>query len=315
MSEEDLRHAKLNDPLMPPSRAKLAVPFISKDVPAPASEFAQPDVVIGLTFLAYRIQGLRVADFTNAIDTLIRDFESESGPKHERRAAERYAEWLERSGTDGVGNSDVGLGGNSGGFEALSLQSLDRTDEFQMKWLYERWRMLPEFIHWVLDHILFPELMKFQDQKLTASGVDMGGKMLFSRRIGFSGTPSDLLPRDLGKCQFEPGSEGDILSTLTNTDIVSAERLKPAWDASFVLKEIASKKSSDGKGCYYHALIDVGAMITGLSNLEVAKFLVSEESYLVGVEGVVFLDEGDNKMICALACNRFLPDTTLDGTT
>lgn len=41
---------------MPRSRAKLAVPFISKDVPSPASEFAQPDIVIGLTVLAYRIE-------------------------------------------------------------------------------------------------------------------------------------------------------------------------------------------------------------------------------------------------------------------
>lgn len=44
---------------MPRSRAKLAIPFISKDVPSPASEFAQPDIVIGLTVLAYRYEGLR----------------------------------------------------------------------------------------------------------------------------------------------------------------------------------------------------------------------------------------------------------------
>ena len=50
----------------------------------------------------------------------------------------------------------------------------------------------------------------------------MGGNMLFKRRIGFSGTPSELLPRDLGKCAFEPGSEGAIVHTLTSPEIMSA---------------------------------------------------------------------------------------------
>ena len=39
---------------MPRSRFKLAIPFVGKDVPARASEFAHPDVIIGLTVLAYR---------------------------------------------------------------------------------------------------------------------------------------------------------------------------------------------------------------------------------------------------------------------
>jgi hypothetical protein len=34
---------------MPKSRRLVAVPFIGKDVPSHASEFAHPDVLIGLT--------------------------------------------------------------------------------------------------------------------------------------------------------------------------------------------------------------------------------------------------------------------------
>ena len=37
----------------------MAVPFVGKDVPSRSSEFAHPDVVIGLTILAYRYEGLR----------------------------------------------------------------------------------------------------------------------------------------------------------------------------------------------------------------------------------------------------------------
>jgi hypothetical protein len=45
---------------MMPSRLKLAVPFIGKDVPSEASEFAHPEVLIGLTILAYRYEGLHL---------------------------------------------------------------------------------------------------------------------------------------------------------------------------------------------------------------------------------------------------------------
>ena len=42
------------DPHTPRSRLKLAIPFVGKDVPSTASEFAHPDIIIGLTVLAYR---------------------------------------------------------------------------------------------------------------------------------------------------------------------------------------------------------------------------------------------------------------------
>ena len=45
---------------MPTTRKLLAVPFLGKDVPSSASEFAHPDVVIGFTILAYRYEGMRL---------------------------------------------------------------------------------------------------------------------------------------------------------------------------------------------------------------------------------------------------------------
>ena len=46
----------------------------------------------------------------------------------------------------------------------------------------------------------------------------------------------------------------------------------------------------------YHALIDTGALITGLSNFEVACFLLDEG--LEGIDGVAFLNSNDQKWIC-----------------
>jgi len=57
MSPEDQRRAKEDHPNMPRSRFVTAIPFIGKDLPSSSSEFAHPDVVIGLTILAYRYEG------------------------------------------------------------------------------------------------------------------------------------------------------------------------------------------------------------------------------------------------------------------
>lgn len=51
----------------------------------------------------------------------------------------------------------------------------------------------------------FPQVLK-----LTANGQDLGGALLFERRLGFSGTPSDLLPVEMGKCHFEDGDTAQV---------------------------------------------------------------------------------------------------------
>ena len=56
-----------------------------------------------------------------------------------------------------------------------------------------------------LTSSVFPTLMHFQVQKISASGGDLGGNILFERRLGFTGTPSDLLPLSMGKCGFKAG--------------------------------------------------------------------------------------------------------------
>jgi hypothetical protein len=45
MNKGDYERAISADPFMPRTRAKLAIPFVGKDVPSRSSEFAHPDVV------------------------------------------------------------------------------------------------------------------------------------------------------------------------------------------------------------------------------------------------------------------------------
>ena len=85
MSSEQVAAALAEQPLMPLTRAKLAIPFVGKDVPSQSSEFAHPDVVIGLTTLAYRYEGLRREDFDEVLGMLCDRLEGESGAVLERR--------------------------------------------------------------------------------------------------------------------------------------------------------------------------------------------------------------------------------------
>ena len=43
-------------------------------------------------------------------------------------------------------------------------------------------------------HTVFRKLMVYQKLKLSASGQDIGGGNLFTRAMGFSGTPDVMLP-------------------------------------------------------------------------------------------------------------------------
>lgn len=47
--------------------------------------------------------------------------------------------------------------------------------------------------------------------------------LVFGRRMGFSGTPSDLIPVEFGKCCFEEGDDGKVIHTLTSPAIVNYE--------------------------------------------------------------------------------------------
>lgn len=53
-----------------------------QDVPSRSSEFAHPDVIIGLTVLAYRYEGLRWTDFDEVVKMLVTTYGKEVGSNH-----------------------------------------------------------------------------------------------------------------------------------------------------------------------------------------------------------------------------------------
>ena len=322
------------DPKSPPSRQLMAVPFVGKDVPSRASEFAHPDVLIGLTVLAYRYEGVRQADLHRVIVQLKTDMSRQVGPRDQRPASALFQKWIAlgraaavaeaegvpgspgrggRStppGSPGRGGGSVrspGRGsprnstsprssGSGGAFDpsaansaVLPLALFQPNDPLQMTRLFSLLRKLPDLIHFYLCQHVFPATMNFQHMKISACGHELGSSILFDRRIGFSGTPSNLLPVDLGNCLYEPGSDGKIISTLTSSSITEAE-IKTHWTARSLLRDVATANPP------FHALIDTGALITGMDNLEVARFMLLHLP-AAQFDGVVYLDRSDRQMI------------------
>jgi hypothetical protein len=184
---------------------------------------------------------------------------------------------------------------------------------------------------------VLPSLLRHQSDKLTASGCDLGNGTLFGLQLGFSGTPSNLLPWGMGPCIFEPGSSAQVGAGSAARMGTPAERLPLSRPTSFcrwlrmhadqrgcpfparclflrrlcgqVMRVLADsrvmghtilrrwsllgllKRVAQSTQPRFHALIDIGALITGLPNVEVARTLL--HFGLAGLDGVVFLDDSD----------------------
>ncbi len=128
----------------------------------------------------------------------------------------------------------------------------------------------------------------FAVRLLTSSSCLPSGDILFGRRLGFSGTPSDLLPLELGSCNYERGSDGKVIHVLTSPRVVT-HSIQSNWSVQGLLRSIARADPP------FHVLIDTGALITGMSNEEVAAFLLAHG--LSHMLGVVFLDQNDQQQI------------------
>ena len=227
-------------------------------VPSRASEFAHVDIIIGLTILAYRYEGLRLVDFESDVVGLLRtEFEKEVGPFHLRKSAQLYVEWVAQAGGVIKGSPAAADGSVDEELVVVPLWLLKQSNDEQMGKLFRLLRKLPSTIHHYLENVIFPTFMMQQGLKLSASGQELGGAMLFDKRVGFSGTPSDLLPLELGRCGYERGSDGKMVYVLTDPEIVGVQRAPDDWNVGSLIHTIATSEP------HFNALIDTGALITG----------------------------------------------------
>ena len=157
-------------------------------MPSPSSEYAHPDVVIGLTVLAYRYEGLRRTDFEEILSQLYAGLTAETGEILERPSALRWRTWVEDAGgllctkqkalqeaaASGPSDDPVAIvreaSGSLWGLQedkgpkrrVLPLHLLERTNEGQMASLFQMLRTTPSVVEWYLDTLIFPAHLRFQ---------------------------------------------------------------------------------------------------------------------------------------------------------
>ena len=161
----------------------VSVPFLAKDVPSERSEFAHPDIVIGLAYLSYFYEGLRLCDVERLLKMLVRDVSMERGPPEARPTSKLFESFLSSS------NSNVAA---TRAVPPIHLLNLERPGVLND--VHRAISRNHNAIEFYLDKIVFPTTLKFASRKLTASGQELGNKILFSLCLGFTGTSDDLLP-------------------------------------------------------------------------------------------------------------------------
>ena len=288
---------------VPKTRLKLAVPFTGLDTPSRASEFAHADCVIGLSILAYRYSGLRNSDFRDLFDVLTASFRAQVGPPRRRAASVMYEEWVHAaSGTIRGVDAPAGAGDEDFDVEAyeardcVQLRHLQKSNREQMSKLYRLLKQQPATIHHYLSALIFPEFTK---QQAEAQRQRPGRRRRHADRLAHRLLRHAERPaaEGAGSCDYARGDDGNCIATVLDPDVMSYELLRDHWTVEGILDRIAT-----GRDPQVHALIDTGALITGYSNLQVAKELFRRG--LGWCDGCVYLDDEDRKMVLVRATGR-----------
>ena len=119
------------------------------------------------------------------------------------------------------------------------LEWLDCRDSAQLDLAYEVLKSSPFLMEFYL-HELFPRLLRHCDSKLSANGQDLGGDILCSSRLGFSGTPNDLLPKALGACRYASGDDAKMLTALSDLEVVDVAMVEDGWTVAWTCQATAN---------------------------------------------------------------------------
>ena len=257
------------------SRCLCAVPYRAKGVPAPTAEFGHPDVTISLTCLSYYYTGLSEGQLRQCFEIL----QKSEDPSFE------YSAW---SGADPLYPEKL-----------RSWNAVNLEDERQFQDL-----LLPALqynkktVDFFLKNVVFPQECKEFDHKLSSSGWDIpappGSKQLTT---GFSGTndnrfllPFTIIQQDLPELKH---TSGKVLSYVTRPEnlqyFCAKNRKGHKLSSTGLLKAVVHYDAN------VRVIIDVGAQILDLSNLEV---VVKWMSVIPAAQAGVFFDAEDRAMVC-----------------
>ncbi|CAJ1446714.1 unnamed protein product [Effrenium voratum] len=284
------------------TRLQVAVPFTGLETPSLASEFANPDVAIGLTILAFGHEGMRQSDVKTMLlllkAELLRDVAT---PPPQREAFRRFKEWTTEA-SEGAESPKLGDGASNVGSTVLPLDLVQPEAQTirVLKRLWQRPDRKASVIFFYLRKEIFPKATPTQVKKYSACAQELASPKIFKVHLGFSGTPSNVLPWTMPAVEFDEATDGQTLAILASPQVVSLQWLRSGWTPRTLLDLIATRQPP------FCALIDTGALLCGLENEEVAKLLMEGPLSQVK-EACVFLTRADLPMILLKGASHAVP--------
>lgn len=257
----------------------MAVPFNGNNSPSLNSEFSQPDVNICLSYLSYYEIGLTKNQIIEAFRILL------SLGEGQQRSF--YEKWFE-SIKDNISTEDLNV--------INIIDKIDLSNNDQMQLIYESFRYCSLTIDFWLANCVFPNDTIQYESRMMSTAWDIAN----SNSIGFSGTKDahKLFPTTIAYKESSSPSivetDGMMVSYLLNlADCHCIEDENQSWES------VIDCSLSSGNS----ALVDTGALITGVTNEKVAEYIIkqSKEDF----RGAVYFNaEQDVWFICDRKLNH-----------
>lgn len=260
---------------------KLAVPYRAKDSPSPRSEFSHPDVVILLTSLSYYYGGLSDDEMFASFEHLMKSDQSDI----------EYQAWVMDAPELPVA------------FRSLAGVNIKDTSQVVSQ-VFPPLRHAKSTVDYFLSQLVFPKEMKEFSHKLSASGWDLGEQKK-NPTTGFSGTNDSrhVLPLDVKQLEIpaQLHTNALVLETLLqpeNTVQVMQPLLQPDGsqnrDSTFLDELFAFVAGTENT---VHVILDVGAQVLELTNVEVARKWLEQLPSGEPQEAVVYFNDHDELFV------------------
>ena len=280
-----LKRHRVNYGIARPGKKRIAIPFRSADIPSMRSEFAHPDIAITLTLLSYYYDGLSLSEIEEAFCELL------SLGKGKTKYC--YHSWFELSSSYMEPSVSSSLN---------KVEKIDLSNKSQIKLLHEHFGMNPKTINFWLNNCVFPTELQQYPYRLMATAWHLTNSNC-GPTIGFSGTNDNhrILPLQVKQYfskntnpiwQQIQGTNGKMIDLILKKTI-RCENLNLAFRLEHFTKHTVEKKRPKNSLLMFvkenitavQAIIDCGALLAGIDNLNVAKHIIelADENIVKGV--------------------------------
>jgi hypothetical protein len=252
-------------------KKRLAVPYQAADMPSERSEFGHPDLSLILTMLAYYHIGLTKEQMFESLQYML-SLSIDSQRYH-------YQLWFEPISNDLFANGER---------EKMDdVVKIDLNNVTQQELLYSKYRYSTEAINFWLNNCVFPVDLGQFPENISASAWHLAEG---DWQIGFSGTndthllyPARVVQND-PDCAHLRGTNGKMLHYLIE------HTLEYRATANYDLKIWQSALWESLQFKNIAAVIDTGSVLAGVSNAQVAMFLIEQENFPSDLLGVLYFE-------------------------